>query len=246
MFFVAGLNGEAADGLNCVAVGSILRGDTEGGNQPGGLAKLLTNTYDPTSTYQLSVKIARFSDSWAMWGGYKVELLAGGTDEDSHVQYTHKVVGGTVIGQEISTEDIAVDVWNEITVVVDPNPANADLAGEPIQIRLTSLKIPGDPNTTYICVDDVKITTDAPQPLEPVTMTLTVNKQGEAETTSDSVIIDVYDDACDDACEMAKALNPELIDITDHNLDCITDLADLAADWMLDYSLVEPAVRPVD
>jgi len=75
-----------------------------------------------------------------------------------------------------------------------------------------------------------------------VNMTLTVNKQGEAETASDSMVVDVYDDGC----VLVKALDPSTIAVTDHNVDCITNLSDfvgLAENWLLDYALTEPAEK---
>jgi len=248
-----GLGGEVPDGQNCVIVGSKLRNsetnddsskEDAATNHPSGLATLLEDIYHPEGSYELTVKIGRSSIALSeIWGGYKVELLAGGTNVDSSNQYTHKVVGGTVIGQDISTDVIALETWVTATVTVPANAANADLAGEPLQIRVTSMKIPDDPNTTYMVVDDVKLGTDVPPAVLSVNLTLTSNKAGDTATASDSLMVDVYVDGC----AVVKAVDPSVIAVTDLNVDCITNLVDLAVlaeDWLLDYALIAPADKP--
>ena len=242
----AGFDGIVPDGDNCVIVGSILRGFDGSTEYPGGLAKLLEGyTYDPTSSYELSTYIGQTEVTFSNSYGYKVELLAGGNNERSSDQYTDKVTGGTVIGSVSSTELMPAETWEQVTVAVGPEPANADLAGEPLQIRITSLKNPEDPNTMYIMVDDVSLMTDAPKPLEPVEMKLTVNNEGSSTTVIDKMTIDVYETACD----VTKAALPENIDLTDHDIDCLTNLADfavLAGDWLEDYALTVPEEKPVE
>ena len=75
-----------------------------------------------------------------------------------------------------------------------------------------------------------------------VTMTLAVTLEGEGPV-SDSMTIDVYDDSC----QAAKSVGTVEIDPTDFDDNCITNLADfavLAADWLVDYELTEPVIKP--
>ncbi len=234
-----GFGGNAADGNNCIVVGSRTYADA---GHPGGLAQLLDATYDPEYSYKLSVKVGR--TGWRMWGGYKVELLAGGTEEESSTQYSDKVVGGTVIGQDMSTDTPDAEVWNTSMVTVLPNSANAGLAGEPLQIRVTPLTIPNDPNTTYVVVDDVKLSTDAPPAVFfPVVLTLGVTDEYNMTPLEDTLTIDVYDDPCKAAIfgMSLDADNP-----IDYNKDCIVNLKDaavMAAKWAVDNSLTEPIAK---
>ena len=77
-----------------------------------------------------------------------------------------------------------------------------------------------------------------------VTLTLAVNNEGRVEPPLTSTMtIDVYDDSC----TIAKGIDPEAIDPTDLNQDCLTNLGDfavLAADWLVDYALTEPVPKP--
>ena len=82
-------------------------------------------------------------------------------------------------------------------------------------------------------------TTDNPSP---VTLTLAVTLEGK-NPISNSMVIDVYDDAC----QAAKAVPSVELDSTDIDANCITNLADLAVmaeTWLEEYSLTEPALKP--
>jgi hypothetical protein len=72
----------------------------------------------------------------------------------------------------------------------------------------------------------------------PVTLTLTATQSGKNPVES-SMTIDVYDDAC----EAGIGAGTTVIYPTDFNSDCITDLRDLAemaAEWLVDFTLTEP------
>jgi len=70
-----------------------------------------------------------------------------------------------------------------------------------------------------------------------VTLTLAVNNEGRLDPpVTDSMTIDVYDDAC----LAAEALGPVELDPTDFNHNCLTNFEDfalLAATWLDDYTL---------
>jgi len=73
-----------------------------------------------------------------------------------------------------------------------------------------------------------------------VTMTLAVNNEGRVEPpVTDTMTIDVYDDAC----LAAKAVGPVELDPTDIDGNCITNFADfavMATTWLDDYTLIAP------
>ena len=74
-------------------------------------------------------------------------------------------------------------------------------------------------------------------------MTLSVVNTGvDKMAMTDSITIDVYDNAC----LMGTALGLVDFDDSDLNADCVTNLADfaiMAIDWMADYAITEPAVK---
>jgi len=72
----------------------------------------------------------------------------------------------------------------------------------------------------------------------PVKLTLTVTQAGKDPVES-SMVIDVYDDACKAALGGGTAT----IKSADFNANCVTDLEDLvqmAAEWLMDFSLTDP------
>jgi hypothetical protein len=64
------------------------------------------------------------------------------------------VEGGTVIAEDWNTQDVPLaagvtDEWVTSTVVYTPDPADASLAGLPLQIRLLAIRDPNDPAYTW-------------------------------------------------------------------------------------------------
>jgi hypothetical protein len=76
-----------------------------------------------------------------------------------------------------------------------------------------------------------------------VTLTLAVNNEGRVEPpVTDTMTIDVYDDSCLAAIDLGLAV----IDPTDFDANCITNLADfaeMALTWLDDYTLTAPVVK---
>ena len=75
-----------------------------------------------------------------------------------------------------------------------------------------------------------------------VTVKLSASSEGDDTIVTDTITIDVYDDAC----QMGLTLDLLTYDKGDINEDCVTNLADfarLAAGWMVDYSSIEPLDR---
>ncbi len=141
---------------------------------PNGVATLLTDTFDPSMTYTLTAEVARYVDD-SYWAGYLVQLAAGGTKTLGAVVQGN-VSGGTVIAEDRNTQPVPLaggdtNEWATSTVVYTPDPADAGLAGEPLQIRLLTLRKPGDPGgdhgypdsaqysqwLTYAAFDDVTL-----------------------------------------------------------------------------------------
>jgi len=142
---------------------------------PNGVATLLTETFDPTMTYTLTAQVARYVDD-SYWAGYLVQLAAGGTKTLGAIVQGN-VSGGTVIAEDRNTQPVPLaagdtDEWATSTVVYTPDPADAHLAGLPLQIRLLTLRKPGDPGypgngypdraqydqwLTYAAFDDVTL-----------------------------------------------------------------------------------------
>ena len=75
-----------------------------------------------------------------------------------------------------------------------------------------------------------------------VKLTLAVTLEGK-DPVLDAMMIDLYDDSCE-AAKKGKGLVP---DQSDFNVDCQTnigDLAKLASVWLYDYTITEPVPKP--
>jgi hypothetical protein len=135
--------GVAADGKQVVVVRYDHNADG------GGCAQLLTEKFDHTREYQLTVEVGN-ADAWK-WVGYRIQLIAGGTNENSHIHFQHKVTGGTLLAEDENSVTIAPETFETVTVTYTPNSADADLDGLPLQIRLMG-GLSG-----YAIYDDVKL-----------------------------------------------------------------------------------------
>ena len=110
--------------------------------------------------------------------------------------------------------------------------------GQHLQIRLL---VPDNPVSCDVGFDDVKLTANPGVPfpvVHTVTLTLAVSDEGNPTPVTDSMTIDVYDDACKAAIGAGATY-----DETDIDKNCITDLKDLAAllaEWLVDNALTTP------
>ena len=194
-------------------------------NQESGLAQVLTETFAADTTYTLTVQVG--NNSYYDWLGYKVQLLAG----------------GTVIAEDDSGIEPADDDFALSTVPYTYDAGDAALVGQPLEIRLLAASVDGlEVDTDF---DDVVLTADPPFPAPAgvQTVTLTVEVTDDVGSLADTMMIDVYGDACKAA--LGAGLDP--IELTDHDGNCITgfeDLVKLVAVWLDDYSLTEPAAKP--
>ncbi len=96
-----------------------------------------------------------------------------------------------------------------------------------------------DPNE-FVEAPTITITKETDNP-SAVTLTLTVTQPGKDPVES-SMTIDVYDDAC----KAALGAGTATIAPADFNANCSTgleDIAQLAVEWLVDFSLVEPVAK---
>lgn len=128
--------------------------------------QLLADTFDPTMTYTLTAKVGRLPEGEAQggsanyspsWFGYALQLAVGG-EEIGGAQYAGQVTGGTVIAEDLNSVVVPMNTFVTATVTYTPNPADADLAGERIQVRLCALENPDDHALTgWVAFDDVAL-----------------------------------------------------------------------------------------
>jgi hypothetical protein len=149
-----GYGGNAPEGQN---VGWANPG---GVGVPGGLAQVLTDadaTLKADTTYTLIVEVG--NTALYPWGGYKVQLLAGGTPHTpgDGTNYTGPVTGGTLLAEDDNSLTIAEDTFETSTVTYTYNPAHASLLGEPLQIRLLSLGNVAADDYTEADFDNVRL-----------------------------------------------------------------------------------------
>ncbi len=135
--------------------GNAPEGENIGWAEPiGGFAQVLTETLTADMTYTLTVEVGN-ALGYA-WGGYKVQLLAGGTPGD-----TGEITVGIVLAEDDnSLTTIAEDTFETSTVTYTYNPAlHSGSLGEPLQIRLLA---PGGDGVDF---DDVKLDAAGPGPI---------------------------------------------------------------------------------
>jgi len=113
----------------------------------------------------------------------------------------------------------------------------------------------GDPGVVFSPSDDGGLTSTAINPTVtvgsagPVTLTFTVD-DGVNPAVSDTVTVDVYEDACQAARTGAGEAANHPADLTgpagvpDCNIDLIDIAVEIAAKWLDDYALTEPVPQP--
>jgi hypothetical protein len=158
-------------------------------------AQILSDTFDRTSRYELTVQVGRLAegsgpsydgsglnagantatggtstrfanDAPAQWGGYTVDLMAGGVEGQTS-QFGGWVYGTTanpadadyigMVAQDNNTLALAQDSWGTSSVSYLPSPGSAtDLDGKNLVIRLSALELVGNHiETTVAAFDDV-------------------------------------------------------------------------------------------
>ena len=187
-------------------------------------ADLDQSVFDTVAVYDGSISIVdeiRFGTSFVNVMGVDdpyAPIVEAGND---WVTWT----GEPVILDATVTEQPDSD-WTNLTYTWTANPADG--------VVITPNADPADPTIT---ITKAAPTGDATV----VTLTLTVGSEGK-EPRKASVNIYVYDDACKAAVGAGLAE----IDPSDFNADCITNIKDvamMAAEWLVDYSITEPSVN---
>lgn len=110
--------------------------DGTGAVVPGGYAQVLTEKLKVGMTYTLTVEVGNAIGY--DWGGYAVQLLAGGTQAPGGT-YSGEVTGGTLLNEDDNELTIADGTFETSTVTYTYDPQHSGLLGEPLQIRLLAL-----------------------------------------------------------------------------------------------------------
>jgi len=216
-------NPSAADGYGGVAPeGDNVMAATSGARYDKGMSQVLSANLQANTQYDLSALVGNpflFNGSTTT-ADYRIELLAG----------------GVVLASDTGPSPADDTTWTTAELTYDSGDSPAHL-GEALEIRLLAVDFTDGKGVDF---DDVKLTAEGPTP-DPyaVTLTLTVN-DGENPPVTDTMTIDVYDDACE-ATRLGMSLAAN--NATDINGDCKTsleDLAEIAARWLNDTGLAEP------
>jgi hypothetical protein len=202
----------------------------------GGFAQILTETLKAETTYMLLVEVG--NTPIYDWGAYKIQLLAGGIGTPPG-----QITGGTLLAEDDNTLAPAVNTFETSTIVYTSGDANEPNIGQPLQIRLIAKE-----GSEEIDFDNVRLFTEPPRASSPavhtVELTLAVNDELNTTPVTDTMEIDVYEDACS-ASRLALGLAAD--NIADIDSNCITDLEDfveMALTWLVDYTLTAPVEKP--
>lgn len=155
------------DGLNYFSAACVLLDGTIGN------PVVPAAPFDPTKVYTLTASVGKpplfVTNSGAqnstdprrspaaVWHGYALQLAAGGSNQTG-ATFGGRVDGGTIVSQDSNSRVVPVDGFRQVTTTYFPNPADADMAGQFLQIRLAALDNPADlAMTGYVAFDDVKL-----------------------------------------------------------------------------------------
>ena len=206
---------------------------------------LLTEPTTPIATITADLDQSNF-DSVAMMHNVSNALF-----DEIHIGTTYSDVV-VPLDPDLPTVDAGGDVitWSGQEVQLAPDVVNNDstIPQRTLTYLWSADPVDGvvfDPPTADVEAPTVTITKATLNP-SPVKLTLAVSlsdpEPGEEDSVLDIMTIDVYDDACLVTIAADLPLDPG-----DVNTDCVTnfeDIAEMAADWVHDYSLTEPAPKP--
>ena len=230
------VNPDTNHGMNCIT------GSTSNGNPRTPLG----NTTDSTTGNWGSSNANNPGRVWLRWDSGSL------TDNWSFYAISELLtVGGG--DPNLPDVDAGEDMisWSGAVVALDPNVVNNDTTEPQGDLEYLWTAEPdgiGDPDLdvaiTGAATENASVTITKAEPTGDatvVTMTLSVTLPGKDPET-DSMTIDVYDDAC----LAAKAAGPVELDATDIDGNCITafpDFAVMAATWLDDYTLTEAVAK---
>lgn len=199
-----------------------------GAGEPGGFGQILTTKLQANTEYTLTVRVGNPDDS--IWGGYAVQLLAGGTisegieHDDGYADQVND--DATVLAEDNDTLTIPEGSFVLSTVTFNSAGVNPALIGKRLQIRLLCLGKTGAGNEANF--DDVKLEYNGAY-----TYTMTLDVNGIKNTMD----IDVYKTVCQATIAAGKNDPSDIV-----GGDCKTTLADLAKlaeSWLNDKKLTE-------
>ena len=143
--------------------------------------------------------------------------------------------------------DAGIDMisWSGQAVTMDPNVVNNDtqVPQRPLSYAWSAEPPDGVEFSNPAALAPTVTITKATDNPSVVTLTLAVTLPGK-DPVIDTMTITVYDDACLAAIDLGLAV----IDPTDLDENCITNFVDfalLATTWLDDYTLTEPAAKPL-
>jgi len=222
-----GYNPSAAMGYGGIAPeGENVMYATSGVGFDRGMSQVLSAKLEANTQYILSVLVGNpflFNGSTAA-GNYRIELLAG----------------GVLLKSDTGASPANDKTWKTASLTYDSGAGPVQL-GQALAIRLVAVNFTNGKGVDF---DSVRLTAEGPAP-DPyvVKLTLAVNNAGKPAVT-DTMKIDVYDDACE-AARIGKGLGPD--NPGDFDGDCITDgndLAELVAKWLTGDALTVPIPKP--
>jgi len=220
----------------------------------GGVALTPTSSITPPDSGRTAwMVISRTYDAGAIaaYVGQPMTIALGTRAVAPEVYFGTRVVFDNVTldvvinDPDLPVVDAGIDMisWSGQAVTMDPNVVNNDtqVPQRPLSYAWSAEPPDGvefsDPAALAPTVTITKAT-DNPSV---VTMTLAVTLPGKDPVT-DTMTIDVYDDACLAALDLGLAV----IDPTDLDENCITNFVDfalLATTWLDDYTLTEPVAK---
>ena len=149
------------------------------------------------------------------------------------------------VDANLPSVDAGVDMvtWSGQAVQLDPNVVNNDtqVPQRPLSYAWSAEPPDGVEFSNPAALAPTVMITKATDNPSVVTLTLAVTLPGKDPVT-DTMTIDVYDDACLAALDLGLAV----IDPTDLDENCITnfkDIAVMATTWLVDYTLTEPVPK---
>ena len=199
------------------------------GGNPGAAGRGWDGILDDVAIWNRALNADEVSDIWNGGTGVSIGLLTGITDPNApSVDAGPDMISWS--GQEVQLAPTVVNNDSEV-----PQRTLSYLwSAEPVDDVVFS-------PSAIVEVPTVTITKATANP-SLVKLTLAVTLEG-GRTMSNTMTIDLYDDAC-----LATKAAGTVLDPTDIDENCVTNLADLAGlaeTWLEDYTLAAPAPKPV-
>ena len=202
------------------------------GGNPGAAGRGWDGILDDVGVWNRALTADEVASIWNGGIGRKIRNLFDPNAPDVDAGNDWIILSGqTVTLTPTVVEQVPTD-WTNLTYLWTASPDTG--------VAITEDGI--NPDDTATKEAKVKITKATDNP-SPVTLTLAVYGQGKPDPVADTLVINVYDDAC----LAAKAAGSLVYDPGDFDENCITDLKDyaaLATEWLIDFNLTAPVAKP--